>query len=102
MQLGDGTLARGAQRIELAGRAAGKNCRSLDSASIAQRLTMGVPQYVAAAASLALPGRELRVAALNARVEAHVLGPDPPPDSPGILLSIELAKPQNATMVPAG
>ncbi len=102
VQLGDGTLARGGQRIELAGRAAGKNLCTLESSSIAQRLTIGVPQFAAAAASLALPGREVRVAALNAIVEAHVLGHDSPPDSPGLLLSIELAKLQDVAMVPAG
>ena len=100
--LGDGTLARGGQRIELAGRAAGKNRCTLDSPSIAQRLVIGVPQFAATAASLALPGRELRVAALDAIVEAHVLGHDSPAGSPGILLSIELAKLQDVAMVPAG
>ena len=102
VQLGDGTLARGGQRIELAGRAAGKNRCTLDSPSIAQRLVIGVPQFAATAASLALPGRELRVAALDAIVEAHVLGHDSPPGSPGILLSIELAKLQDVAMMPAG
>lgn len=101
VQLGDGTLARGGQRIELAGRAAGKNRCTLDSPSIAQRLVIGVPQFAATAASLALPGRDLRVGALNAIVEAHVLGHDSPPGSPGILLSIELGKLQDLAMVPA-
>jgi len=35
-------------------------------------------------------------------VEAHVLGHDSPPGSPGILLSIELAKLQDVAMLPAG
>jgi len=102
VQLGNGTLARGRQRIELAGRAAGKNRCTLDSPSIAQRLVIGVPQFAATAASLALLGRELRVAALDAIVEAHFLGHDSRPGSPGILLSIELAKLQDLAMVPAG
>ena len=88
--------------MELAGRAAGKNRCTLDSPSIAERLVIGVPQFAATAASLALPGRELRVAALDAIVEAHVLGHDSPPGSPGILLSIEVAKLQDVAMVPAG
>lgn len=102
VQLGDGALARGGQRIELAGRADGKNRCTLDSSSVAQRMTIGVPQFAAAAASLALPGRALRVAALSARVEAHVLGHDAPPDSPGLLLSIEHANLQDVAMVPVG
>jgi len=102
VQLGDGMLARGGQRIELAGRAAGKNLCTLDSPSIAQRLVIGVPQFAATAASLALPGRELRAAALDAIVEAHVLGRDSPPGSPGIVLAIELATLQDVAMVPAG
>ena len=102
VQLGDGTLARGGQRIELAGRAAGKNRCTLDSPSIAQRLVIGVPQFAATAASLALPGREVRVAALDAIAQAHVLGHDSPPGGPGILLSIELANLQDVAMVPAG
>jgi hypothetical protein len=101
VQVGDGTLARGGQRIELVGRAAGKNRCTLDSPSMAQRLVIRVPQFAATAASLALPGRELRVAALDAIVEAHVLGHDSPPGSPGILLSIELAKLHDVAMVPA-
>ena len=102
VQLGDGTLARDGQRIDLAGRASGKNRCTLDSPSITQRLVIGVPQLAATAASLALPGRELRAAALDAIVEAHVFGHDAPPGSPGVLLSIELAKLQDVAMVPAG
>jgi len=63
---------------------------------------IGVPQFAATAASLALPGRELRVATIDAIVEAHVLGPDSPAGSLGILLSIELAKLQDVAMAPAG
>jgi hypothetical protein len=101
VQLGDGALARGGHRIELAGRAAGKNRCTLDSPSIAQRLVIGVPQFAATAASLALPGREVRVAALDAIAQAHVLGHDSPPGSPDLLISIELAKLQDVAMVPA-
>jgi hypothetical protein len=35
-------------------------------------------------------------------VEAHVLGHDSPPGSPGILLSIELAKLQDLAMLRTG
>ena len=102
VQLGDGTLARGRQRIELAGRAAGKNRCVLDSPSIAERLVIGVPQFAASAASLALGGHELRVAVLDATIEAQVLGHDAPAGSPGILLSIEMAKLRDVAMRPVG
>ena len=97
VQLGDGTLARGGQRIELAGRAAGKNRCTLDSPSIAQRLVIGVPQFAATAASLALPDGNC-VAALDATWR-RVARCDSPPAARRPT-SIELAKLQDVAMVP--
>src|SRR5689334_10433905 len=62
------------QRIELAGRAAGKNRCNARLPIDCKPLVIGVPQFAATAASLALPGRELRVAALDAigrRMSSH-------------------------------
>ncbi|MFO1398294.1 MAG: hypothetical protein U1F48_14640 [Burkholderiales bacterium] len=100
VQLGDGTLARGGQRMELTGRAAGKNRCTLDSPSLGQRLVLAMPQFAASDASLALPGRELRTAALEAAVEAHVIGHDAPANSPGLVLSVAQATLRDVTMGP--
>ncbi|MFO1414565.1 MAG: hypothetical protein U1F10_11810 [Burkholderiales bacterium] len=100
LHLGDGTLARGGQRVELAGRATGRNRCTLDSPSLAQRLVITVPQFAASAASLALPGREVRAAALEAVVEAHVLGPGAPPGSPAVMLAIAQATLREVVLAP--
>lgn len=100
VQLGDGTLARGGQRVDLAGREAGKNRCTLDSPSVAQRVVITMPQLHARAASWSLPGRELRTATVEAVVEAHVLGSDAPAGSPGVMVSIAQAVLREVAMTP--
>lgn len=101
VQLGNGTLARGEQRVDLTGREAGKNRCLLDSPSLAQRLVIGIPQFAASAAAFALPGREVRAAMLEAVVEAHLLGRDAPAESPAVVLSVAQATLREVAMVPA-
>lgn len=98
LQLGDGVLARGDQRVELAGRAAGKNRCTLDSPSLAQRLVIRVPEFAAGATAFVLPGREVRTAALTAAVEVHVLGAEAPANSAGMVLSIAQATLHDVTL----
>lgn len=101
VRIGDGTLARGGQRVELAGREAGKNRCSLDSPALGQRLVIGVPEFAAGAAILALPGLEVRTATLEAAVEAHLLGREAPPDGPRVVLSIAQATLHDVSLAPA-
>jgi len=100
VQLGDGTLARGGQRVDLAGRDAGKNRCTLESPSVAQRVVITLPQLHASAAAWSLPGRELRTAAVEAVVEAHVLGTAAPAGSPGVMLSIAEAVLREVAVLP--
>jgi len=101
LHLGDGTLAHGAQRVELAGRAGGTNRVTLDSTSLAERIVICVPQLLASAATLTAAGRDLRASSLSAAVEAHVLGAAARADGPGVLLSVARAALRDVVVGPA-
>jgi hypothetical protein len=91
LRMGDGALGSDAQHLVLAGRDSGKNRVALGSAAVAQRVAVSIPALAASASSFALPGKRITTAALEAVVEAHVVGEAADRAGPAILATITQA-----------
>jgi len=74
LQLADGALGSGNDRLVLAGRADGKNGIALDAAVLGQRLVMHWPQLAASGAAFRWLGLSGTTGEISASVDVHVTG----------------------------